>query len=194
VPSGCARFGGARSLPKGAEFLVLFNLIPAFPMDGGRVLRALMSLWRGPVQGTRIATLLGQGFAVLFGLLGLFSGSIVLILIGAFIFFAASSEGAATRTRASMTGVRNGEAMITRFARLGRDSCLSDAVTCRLRTGQSVIPICDNEGSVAGVLNPSKIYASLARQEARTPVVEVMTASIPVVPVDGDLAETARLL
>jgi len=175
-------------------FLVLFNLIPAFPMDGGRVLRALLSLWRGPVQATRIATLMGQGFAVLFGLMGLFSGNIVLILIGAFIFFAASSEGAAARIGASVTGVRNGETMITRLARLGRDSCLGDAVTCRLRTGQPVIPICDSEGSLAGVLSRSTIYALLTRHGARTPVVEVMTASIPVVSVDGDLAETARLL
>ncbi len=174
--------------------LVLFNLIPAFPMDGGRVLRALLSLWRGPVQGTRIATLIGRGFAVLFGLVGLFSGNIVLILIGAFIFFAASSEGAAAKLGASLAGVRNGEAMMTRFARLGRDSCLGDAVTCRLRTGQSVIPICDREGSLAGALSRRTIYASLARQGARTPVVEVMTTDIPVVPVHGDLAETARLL
>lgn len=175
-------------------FLVLFNLIPAFPMDGGRVLRALLSLWKGPVQGTRIATLTGQGFAVLFGLMGLVSGNIILVLVGAFVFFAASSEGAAYRLSASVAGVRNGEAMITRFARLGRDGCLGDAVTCRLRTGQSVIPICDSEGSLAGVLSRSTIYALLTRHGARTPVVEVMTVSIPVVPVDGDLAETTRLL
>ena len=112
-------------------FLVLFNLIPAFPMDGGRVLRALLSLWRGPVRGTRIAALLGQGFAVLFGLLGVISGNIVLILVSVFIYFAASSEGAAASLRVSVNGVRNGKAMLSRFARLDRDSCLGDAVACR---------------------------------------------------------------
>jgi Zn-dependent protease/CBS domain-containing protein len=175
-------------------FLVLFNLIPAFPMDGGRVLRALLSLWRGPVSGTRIAARLGQGFAVVFGLLGLVSGNIVLILVGVFIYFAAAAEGAAASRHASVTGLRNSDAMISRFARLGLDSSLGDAVACRLQTGQAVIPICDGEGRLAGVASRSTIYALLAERGASTPIVEVMTAGLPIVPVRGELAETTRLL
>ncbi len=175
-------------------FLVLFNLIPAFPMDGGRVLRALLSLWRGPVSGTRIAARLGQGFAVVFGLLGVASGNIVLILVGIFIYFAAAAEGAAANRHASLTGLRNSDAMISRFARLGLDSCLGDAVACRLQTGQAVIPICDGDGRLAGVTTRGTIYASLAKRESRTPIVEVMTAGIPRVPDDGDLAQATRLL
>ena len=175
-------------------FLVLFNLIPAFPMDGGRVLRALLSLWQGPVRSTRIAARLGQGFAVVFGLFGLLSGNIILVLVGVFIYLAASAEGAAAGKRAAVTALRNSDGMIDRFAPLGFDSCLGDAVACRLQTGQAVIPICDGEGRLAGVASRATLYTLLATRGARTPIVEVMTAGLPTVPVDGDLGESARLL
>ena len=84
--------------------LVLFNLIPAFTMDGGRVLRALLSLWRGPARGTRIAARLGQGSAVLIGRLGLVSDTIV--LVGVFIYVAALAEEASLVPRAVAPATR----------------------------------------------------------------------------------------
>ena len=73
-------------------YLVLFNLIPAFPMDGGRVLRAGLAMFLPYVQATRVAARVGQTVAILFGLIGLFTGQLMLILIGLFVYFAAAGE------------------------------------------------------------------------------------------------------
>jgi Zn-dependent protease len=77
--------------------LAAFNLIPAFPMDGGRVLRALLSGWLGRLRATEIAATLGQALAVMFGLYCLFQGSLLQVLLAAFIYFAASTELAQVR-------------------------------------------------------------------------------------------------
>ena len=72
--------------------LGLFNLIPAFPMDGGRVLRALLSGWVGRVRATQVAAGLGRGLAVLFGLYCLSQGFFVQVFLAAFIYLAAGLE------------------------------------------------------------------------------------------------------
>ncbi len=72
--------------------LVLFNLIPAFPMDGGRVLRSVLAMFMDYVSATRIATVIGQFSAVGLGLLGLASGNFMLLLIAGFVFLAARAE------------------------------------------------------------------------------------------------------
>lgn len=72
--------------------LVLFNLVPAFPMDGGRVLRALLSGWLGRVRATRIAARVGRGLALLFGLVGLWYGQFLWAALAAFIYLAAGAE------------------------------------------------------------------------------------------------------
>src|SRR5262249_60218526 len=78
--------------------LLLFNLIPAFPMDGGRVLRALLAVPMGYTRATRTAATIGQGLAILFGFIGLF-GNPLLILVAAFIFLAASGEAGYVQAR-----------------------------------------------------------------------------------------------
>jgi Zn-dependent protease/predicted transcriptional regulator len=79
--------------------LVLFNMLPAFPLDGGRVLRALLALFSGERTATNIATLIGQSVAVIIGVLGVLSGNILMVLTAAFIFLSAGNEKAETRTR-----------------------------------------------------------------------------------------------
>jgi Zn-dependent protease len=78
--------------------LVLFNLIPAFPMDGGRVLRALLAMAMPYAQATQIAAWIGQGLAVVFGIFGLF-GNPLLIFIAFFIFVGAQQEAAMARSK-----------------------------------------------------------------------------------------------
>jgi Zn-dependent protease len=72
--------------------LVLFNMLPAFPMDGGRVLRSVLAMVVSHVQATRIAAGVGKIMAVLFGLAGLFSGNLILVLVAVFVFLAGSAE------------------------------------------------------------------------------------------------------
>lgn len=102
-------------------FLVLFNLIPAFPMDGGRVLRALLAMRLGFGRATQIAASIGQGLAIVFGFAGLFYNPL-LIFIAIFVYLAATSEAQATQIREVSSGILIGEAMITEFVRLPADA------------------------------------------------------------------------
>ncbi len=98
-------------------FLAVFNMIPAFPMDGGRVLRALLAMRLGPVRATRIAAGIGQAFAVMLGFAGFF-GNPILIFIAIFVYMAAGAEDEAVTFRSATRGVTAGDAMVTRYASL----------------------------------------------------------------------------
>jgi len=91
--------------------LAAFNMLPGFPMDGGRVLRALLARDRPYAQATQIAARVGQGFAILLGLFGLFGGGIFLVAIAFFIYVGASSEAQQTSMKAAFEGVTVGDVM-----------------------------------------------------------------------------------
>ena len=82
--------------------LCFFNLVPAFPMDGGRILRATLTLFMPEEKSTAIAALVGQGFAILFGAIGLFSGNFMLLFVAFFVFLGAGQEAAFHRSRAAV--------------------------------------------------------------------------------------------
>src|SRR5215471_9639061 len=132
-------------------FLVLFNMIPAFPMDGGRVLRALLATRLGFVRATEIAAFIGQGFAFVLGFAGLF-GNPLLIFIAIFVYLAASGEAHSVALRAMSQGVPVGTAMMTQFATLTPDADVEEAVQTLLRTSQSEFPVVDGNGSPVGLL------------------------------------------
>ena len=98
-------------------FLALFNLIPAFPMDGGRILRSLLAIKLGFVRATAIAATIGQWFAFVLGFLGLF-GNPILIFIAIFVYLAAAAEAHLAQVRAMSRGVPVSAAMMTQFATL----------------------------------------------------------------------------
>ncbi len=89
--------------------LLVFNMIPAFPMDGGRVLRALMALKLPYAQATNIAATVGRLFAIAFGVFGLFTGNLGLALVAMFIFFGAGAESQEVTQRESLRGITVGE-------------------------------------------------------------------------------------
>jgi len=125
-------------------FLVLFNLIPAFPMDGGRVLRALLAYRYGRVDATNVAARIGQGLAFVFGFLGLL-GNPILIFIAIFVYIAASAEaqGTALLDVSRAVGVR--AATITHFETLGPGATVADAADCLVRTTQREFPVVDGD-------------------------------------------------
>ena len=128
--------------------LFVFNLIPAFPMDGGRVLRALLAIGMGYTRATRVAASIGQGLAVIFGFLGLM-GNPLLVLVAVFIFLAASGEAGYVQAREYTRGYLASHAMITSFQSLNPLSTVDDAAALLLRTTQQEFPVVDGAGACA---------------------------------------------
>jgi Zn-dependent protease len=160
--------------------LLLFNLIPAFPMDGGRVLRALLAIPLGYTRATRMAALIGQGLALLFGFLGLF-GNPLLILVAAFIFIAASGEAGYVQAREYTRGYLARHAMITSYQSLTPLATLDDAAALLLRTTQQEFPVVDGAGVLRGMLTRDVLIAGLQRTGGQTPVIELMDRDVPTV-------------
>ena len=161
-------------------FLALFNLIPAFPMDGGRVLRALLATRFGYVRATEIAAAIGQGVAFLFGFIGLF-GNPLLLFIAVFVYLAASAEAHIVAIRAISRGVPISAAMMTQFATLTPDEHIDAAVETLLRTSQGEFPVVDGAGRPVGVLGRNDLIRALKERGPNAKVGEAMTAQLPTV-------------
>ncbi len=174
-------------------FLVLFNLIPAFPMDGGRVLRALLAWRLGFARATQIAAVIGQGVAFVFGLLGLF-GNPLLLFIALFVYLGAAAESHSVQLRQVARGMLVTDAMITHFESLTPASSVADAVQCLIRTTQHEFPVVDGAGRLRGVLTRDAMIQALREQGPDTPVIEAMQRDVPVVHPRQSLAEALNLL
>ena len=187
---------GAGMLAKLASvnvMLVLFNLIPAFPMDGGRVLRSLLAMTMPYGRATQISAWIGQALAFVFGFIGLFTNP-MLIFIAFFIFLGAQQESAAAQMKDLSQDLRVGEAMVTHLVRLQRDATLEDAVEALLRTSQHEFPVVDEDDRVLGVLTRDDIIAALRRNGPTTPVMSVMHRDVPVVRADEPFHKAFRLM
>ena len=159
--------------------LVLFNLVPAFPMDGGRVLRALLSMRMGAAPATAVAARIGQGFAFLFVLLGLFYNPI-LMLVGIFIYFAAASEEQSAAFKGFATGLRVSDAMEPSPVTLQQDAPLSLAIDMLLKTPQRDFPVVDDSARVIGLLDREAMLAGLREHGADAPMFRIMRETEPV--------------
>ena len=169
-------------------WLVLFNAIPAFPMDGGRVLRALLALRLDYARATGIAVTIGQGLALVFGLVGFTSGNLYLILIAAFVWFGASQEGAQVTLRRVLGGATVGQAMIQRPQVLTSTDPLARAVELTLSTAQSDFPVVDTGNRVVGLLTLDDLLRALRDQPAAI-VGDVMRRQFPVARVEESVVD-----
>jgi len=174
-------------------FLVVFNLIPAFPMDGGRVLRALLASRLGYVRATEIAASIGQVVAFGLGFLGLF-GNPLLIFIAIFVYLAASSEAQLVAIRAMSRDVPVTAAMMTQIARLAPEAHIDAAVETLMRTSQSEFPVVDAGGALAGVLSRADLIRALKQLGPDARIADAMTKEIPTVSHRACLEEAIRLL
>ncbi|GAA0601185.1 site-2 protease family protein [Craurococcus roseus] len=173
--------------------LVVFNLIPAFPMDGGRVLRALLAARLGYARGTRIAAGVGQGVAFALGLLGLF-GNPLLIFIALFVYMGAAAEASAAQMRDAGRGMIASDAAETRFESLSTAATVEDAVECLLRTSQHDFPVVDGGGGLRGVVTRDDMIRALREHGPDTPVLEVMRHGVPVLHHRQPLDEALRVM
>jgi stage IV sporulation protein FB len=174
-------------------FLALFNLIPAFPMDGGRVLRAMLAARFGYVRATEIAASIGQFVAFLLGFIGLF-GNPLLIFVAVFVYLAAASEAHLVAIRAISQGVPVTAAMMTEFATLTPDEHVDAAVETLLRTSQGEFPVVDGLGRPVGLLARNDVIRALKERGPDAKVGDVMGTEIPTLGHRHCLDEAFRLL
>jgi Zn-dependent protease/CBS domain-containing protein len=174
-------------------FLAVFNMIPAFPMDGGRVLRALLASRLGVVRATEIAAFVGQGVAFALGFVGLFTNP-MLIFIAIFVYLAASSEAHLVAIRAMSRGVPVSAAMLTQYTTLTPEAHVDDAVQAVLRTSQGEFPVVDGAGRPVGLLGRNDLIRALKERGPDARVADAMTATIPSVGLRSCLEDAFRLL
>lgn len=168
--------------------LAAFNMIPAFPMDGGRVFRALLCLKMDRIKATRIAAIGGQIVAVGLGFLGLTSGNPILVLIAVFVFIAANAESQDVALRAVTRKVLARDAMITEFHALTPEDTLSTAAQAVIHTTQHEFPVLDGTGAILGFVTRNRLLAALAGEHPRSdPATTIMDTDIPKVSLTSGL-------
>ena len=174
-------------------WLALFNLLPAFPMDGGRVLRALLASRMGELDGTRVAVRVGQGLAMLMGLFGFFGGALNLLLIAAFIIIGAEQEWRGMQLKKAMQGVPASAALLRGGVALSPTDQLSRAIDTTLRTGQTDFAVFDR-GHLMGVLTREDLAEEFQRYGPHVLVERVMRTDFPVAQASETLFDLQRKL
>ncbi|MEM1056932.1 MAG: site-2 protease family protein [Bacteroidota bacterium] len=154
--------------------LVVFNLIPAFPMDGGRVLRALLATRLSYVRATKIAATVGQVLAFGFAALGLIQGNIFLLIIAFFVFVGAQQEAAATTMRSAIRGLPVSQAMLTEFTTLGPGANVREAAERLMAGSEQEFPVLGVDGRLMGVLTRKRLVQALSEGGPETRVVDAM--------------------
>lgn len=173
--------------------LAAFNMLPAFPMDGGRVLRSLLALWKGEARATQIAARAGRALAIAMGLFGLLSGHFLLIFIAFFVYLGATQEGLASAGRSLMEGTPVRSAMITQFHTLPHGSTMREAAELLLSTTQQDFPVLHGD-RVIGLLDRTAFLRGMASEGAEAYVSSVMDRNFLRLSPDMDLAEVLPLM
>ena len=181
-------------------WLVLFNLLPAFPMDGGRVLRALLATRLTYARATQVAATVGQAFAFFFGIIGLFGipglfhANPFLIFIAFFVYIGASQEAALAQMRDVSRRFPVSSAMVREFRTLPATATLQEAVDALLATSQHDFPVVTEGGTVAGILTRHDLIAALRKGDSSIRVADVMRRDIPTVTTGTRFEEAFRIM
>jgi Zn-dependent protease len=176
-------------------FLVVFNMIPAFPMDGGRVLRALMAMTMPYARATRLAATIGQSLAIAFGFLGLISNPF-LLLIALFVWIGAEAEARQVEERVNMKGAFVRDAMLTDYQTLSPDDSLGHAAELLLAGSQQDFPVVedDDRHRPIGVLTRSSLMDGLSKAGRDGRVAEFAQPTLGTIALDSPLVPAlARL-
>lgn len=174
-------------------FLAAFNLIPAFPMDGGRVLRALLAIRRSRRRATEIAAQIGQAAAFAFGFVGLLSGNPILIFIAIFVYIAAAAEAGEAGLSELARALPVEAAMVRSFESLGPQATLDEAAAALIRTTQHEFPVIDGGGKLRGFLTRERMVAALSAGGPRQSVLEAMVP-VPAIRAGEKLAAALDLM
>ncbi len=167
--------------------LVAFNMLPAFPMDGGRALRALLATRIEYTRATQLAATIGQGMAILFGFVGLLVNPL-LIFVALFVWIGAGAEASMVQMKSALAGIPVRRAMLTHFRTLAPTNTLGDAIDFVLTGSQQDFPVV-SDGRVEGLLTRSNLIAEISRRNRESPVADVMRRDFAVADA-GDMLES----
>ncbi len=166
--------------------LAVFNLIPAFPLDGGRIFRAGLAFFLPYERATNIAALVGRGFAILLGLYALFTFQVFMVLIAIFIFFAGNQEARYVGVREKLRGYSVQQVFSSSAHQLSPNNTLQQAYQMMIYTGQRDFPVTIGE-SLVGFLSRPVLLDALRTQKAYTEIENIMQRDIPTVSPHEDL-------
>ncbi len=174
-------------------FLAAFNLIPAFPLDGGRIFRALLAMRLDYVRATNIAAAVGRGTAVLLGIYGLFTGGFFMILIALFIFFAAGQEASYVRMRQSLREFTVQQVFSPSAHRLAPTQTLEQAYNMMIYSGQSSFPVTLGE-TLIGFLTRASVLQALRTQKPYIWIETIMRRDVPAIAPDASLYDAQQAM
>ncbi|MBN2452838.1 MAG: site-2 protease family protein [Candidatus Omnitrophica bacterium] len=155
-----------------------FNMIPAFPMDGGRVLRSLLAIWLGYVKATRIAALLGHIFAFAFAYFGIMRGNIILVAIAVFVYMAASGEEAQVNIKEILKRYRVYDILPRDFLTVTSETSLGKVLEMIFHSHQEDFPVVDGPDLV-GFITRKDIMTAVHSSGVGAKVEAAMRKSFP---------------
>jgi Zn-dependent protease/CBS domain-containing protein len=177
----------------GNILLAGLNLLPAFPMDGGRILRALLSYIRPEQEATRTAAWMGRMLAISIGLYGLLASQFMLVFFALFIYLGAAQESVAALGRSLTHGIPIRAAMITEFHTLEHHSTIRDAANLLLSTSQQDFPVTHGD-QIVGLLGRNLLIRAIAAEGPDAYVAGAMDRDFPALDPNTDLAEVLPLM
>jgi Zn-dependent protease/CBS domain-containing protein len=171
--------------------LAVFNLLPAFPLDGGRILRGLLATRLGAVRATNVSSTIGQVFAAAFFLIGLLSGDILLALVAVFIFFGASGESQMVKQREMMRGLTVSDVMGTkpRTETVTPNHTFGQVLDSVIHGYQEDFPVLDEGGNLVGMITRNEIMTAAHSPERYSSVRDLMTTNVSTISPQADLFE-----
>lgn len=172
--------------------LAVFNLLPAFPMDGGRVLRAALAMKMDHNRATQAAASVGQGLALWLGFLGLLYNPF-LVIIALFVWMGAAAEATMEQMKSTLSGLAVGRAMLSDFQVLSPEDPLSRAIELTLAGSQTEFPVVKN-GEMVGVLDQANLLSGLQQQGETSQVKEYMQKEVQSVDINEPLEDVLKRL
>jgi CBS domain-containing protein len=173
--------------------LVVFNLIPAFPLDGGRMFRAILAMFMSFRRATRVATALGQLIAIILGVFGVLSGNLALVLVAVFIFFGAGQENAEGQARTVLTTLRVGDAYNKYALTLAIGDRVSKVVSYILMSYQPDFAVLQG-GNLLGIVTREDVLRALAADTRDVYVTGIMRREVAKVEASATLDEVRLVM
>lgn len=171
-----------------------FNLLPAFPMDGGRILRSILAQKYGFRRATKIAVNFGHIFALLFGYIGLMHGRLMLLIIAVFIYMAASSEELQVDVRSTLKKFKVKDILPAQFLTLQVDATLSKVLELIFHSHQEDFPVMGENNTMAGFITRSDVISGIHQHGVAGKVSSCMRTNVPAVSKEKTLDEVQNIM